>query len=157
TGTIQRITVGSPTANNGLSFSPETLRAAKGDILEFHFLPKNHSVVQSSFDAPCVPLQANPGGPADAEGGVFSGFNFATQEGQADNVFRVEVTDDTKPMWLYCSQGDHCQKGMSMVVNLPEGEVERSLERYREVAKGTRTGQPSEDPEASRGGEIRVN
>lgn len=149
TGAIKRITVGSTTANNGLSFEPENVRAAKGDILEFHFLPKNHTIVQSSFDKPCVPLEGGKG--------VFSGFNFATKEGEAKNVFRVEVTDDTKPMWLYCSQGNHCQKGMSMVVNQPEGNGEKTLAKYKEASAGTKTGQPSENPTASQGGEIKVN
>lgn len=49
---------------NGLTFSPNNIVAEIGDKVDFHFFPKNHSVVQSSFDAPCVPV--NPG--------VFSGF-----------------------------------------------------------------------------------
>jgi hypothetical protein len=30
--------------------------AAPGDIIWFKFHPKNHTVTQSSFDAPCTPL-----------------------------------------------------------------------------------------------------
>jgi hypothetical protein len=33
--------------------------AAVGDTVSFTFHPKNHTVTQSSFDAPCTPL---PGG-----------------------------------------------------------------------------------------------
>ncbi len=31
-------------------------------------------------------------------------------------VYTVEVAND-KPLWVYCSQGKHCQAGMVMVVN----------------------------------------
>ncbi|KAF9731560.1 hypothetical protein PMIN06_007900 [Paraphaeosphaeria minitans] len=110
TGVNHRITAGSTTENNGLHFEPQNVVAAIGDLIEFHFLPKNHTVVQSSFDAPCEPLADGPG--------VFSGFNFATPRGEAPDVVTFAVEND-RPFWYYCSQtsGDHCQKGMSGVVN----------------------------------------
>jgi hypothetical protein len=107
-----------------------------GDLIEFHFLPKvssqdfvlstaqyslvftytetqtdklqNHTVVQSSFDKPCEPL-ANSSG---AFSGVFSGFNFATMQGEAKDVFTFQV-QSKDPFWYYCSQtvGNHCQMG----------------------------------------------
>jgi plastocyanin len=49
----------------GLYFQPETTTAAKGDILKFHFVPRNHSVVAGDFNNPCQPA---------ATGGFFSGF-----------------------------------------------------------------------------------
>jgi plastocyanin len=50
----------------GLKFTPNSTAAAVGDIVEFHFHPQNHSVVQSSFDSPCnFGTVANP---------IFSGF-----------------------------------------------------------------------------------
>ena len=48
----------------GLVFKPESVAADVGDLLQFHFYPKNHSVVQGSFSSPCQPLA----------GGVYSGF-----------------------------------------------------------------------------------
>ena len=60
---------------SGLTFSPNTFNASKGDVLEFHFYAKNHSVVQGDFDNPCVPAPS---------GGFFSGF-FPTN-GTAQNV-----------------------------------------------------------------------
>jgi plastocyanin len=112
TGVIHRIFAGSTTANAGLHFEPENVVAEIGDLIEFHFLPKNHSVVQSSFDAPCEPL----GG----DSAVFSGFNFKTDAGESDKVFSF-VVKDTLPFWYYCSQptGEHCKKGMSGVVSKP--------------------------------------
>lgn len=39
--------------NDTLLFGPSSITAAVGDIVEFHFFPKNHSVDQSSFREPC--------------------------------------------------------------------------------------------------------
>src|SRR5579862_6344913 len=50
--------------NGGLKFSPDSLTANAGDSVEFQFNPLNHSVVQSSFQAPCVP----------SSNALFSGF-----------------------------------------------------------------------------------
>jgi plastocyanin len=56
----------------GLRFDPDNVVAEIGDIVEFHFLPKNHSVAQSSFNKPCVPINDNA---------FFSGF-LPTANGQ---------------------------------------------------------------------------
>ena len=37
----------------GLSFTPNSTKAAVGDVVEFHFHPMDHNVVQSKFDSPC--------------------------------------------------------------------------------------------------------
>ena len=55
----------------GLVFNPEVVTADTGDLLQFHFYPKNHSVAQSSFSSPCKPSTA----------GVFSGFMPVTVDG----------------------------------------------------------------------------
>ncbi|ETS76349.1 hypothetical protein PFICI_11736 [Pestalotiopsis fici W106-1] len=98
-----------------LSFEPNNIVAEIGDVVEWHFAPRNHSVAQSSFGEPCKPLKDAATG---HETGFFSGFNFAVQEGQSANVFQVVVEDKT-PIWFYCSQtnGNHCQNGMTGVVN----------------------------------------
>lgn len=56
---------------DGLAFNPEVVTADTGDLLQFHYYPKNHSVTQSSFSSPCQPLT----------GGVYSGFMPETAEG----------------------------------------------------------------------------
>ena len=56
------ITIG--VGEGGLVFKPESVTADVGDLLQFHFYPKNHSVVQGSFSTPCQPLA----------GGAYSGF-----------------------------------------------------------------------------------
>ena len=60
--TIIRVDAGN---NGALAFSPDSLTAKVGDVLQFHFHPINHSVVASDFDNPCSPSKS---------GGFFSGF-----------------------------------------------------------------------------------
>lgn len=96
----------------GLVFDPDNVVAEIGDIVEWHFLPKNHSVAQSSFAAPCVP---DAGVPVS----FFSGFQ-PTASGQAPDVFQI-VVEDANPIWYYCAQQagnpGHCQQGMAGVIN----------------------------------------
>ncbi|KAL5370905.1 hypothetical protein DPSP01_014604 [Paraphaeosphaeria sporulosa] len=145
TGIVHRITAGSTDGNNSLRFEPQQVVAEIGDLIEFHFLPKNHTVVQSSFDKPCEPL---------LDDAIFSGFNFATPNGEADNVFTFLIRN-RNAFWYYCSQtlGDHCQKGMSGVINQnPDGS--ETLSAYQEKAKTTVTKQPSHNQLESQGGNI---
>lgn len=69
--TVHKVDVG----NGGLIFNPNSVTAAVGDMVEFTFYPMNHSIAQSSFSAPCVPLSSGMG--------LFSGFQFATKSGAA--------------------------------------------------------------------------
>ncbi len=71
TASTIRVDVG----KSGLTFSPNTFNASAGDVLEFHFYAKNHSVVQGDFDNPCNPAPS---------AGFFSGF-FPTN-GTSQNV-----------------------------------------------------------------------
>jgi plastocyanin len=95
---VHNVTVGP-----GLTFTPDTVTAAVGDWVQFTF-GEGHSVAESSFSAPCVPISG--------QAGVYSGF---PNDGQ---VWRIQV-NSTDPLWLYCSQTGHCQGGMAMVVNPP--------------------------------------
>jgi plastocyanin len=92
----------------GLKFDPDNVVAEIGDVVEWHFTPKNHSVVQSSFGNPCHPSSPDS---------FFSGF-FPVAEGQSAEVFQIVVKDKT-PIWYFCGQtnGNHCQAGMVGVVN----------------------------------------
>lgn len=148
TGVIHRITVGSQTANGGLSMEPENVVAEVGDLIEFRFMPKNHSIVQSSFDEPCKPLT----------GGVFSGFNFPIDAGEANKTFTFTVKDK-EPFWYYCSQknGDHCNKGMVGVINQNFNSATNTLAKYKESAKKAEIQDASADPEAFQGGELKKN
>ncbi|KAF5008886.1 hypothetical protein FDECE_4860 [Fusarium decemcellulare] len=114
----------------GLRFDPDNVVAEVGDIVEWHFLPANHTVAESSFGEPCEPL-------ADGTG-FFAGFNFATMEGQAPDVFQI-VVEDKKPIWYYCAQqkGNHCQNGMVGVINQNFDNQDFSLRRHKELAAQT--------------------
>lgn len=92
---------------NGLVFSPDTLTAATGDTVVFHFYPGAHSVAQSTFASPCQPLS----------GGIWSGV-FSPTSGEDSNVFEVTIAN-TDPIWIYCAQVGHCNAGMDMVINPP--------------------------------------
>ena len=61
----------------GLHFDPDNVVAQVGDIVEWHYLPKNHSVAQSSFGSPCVPINNNA---------FFSGFQ-PIADGQAVSTY----------------------------------------------------------------------
>lgn len=106
--TIQ-VTVGQ---NNQLSFSPNEVKAAMGDVVEFHFAGGNHSVVEGDFSDACQPAATNA---------FFSGYMNALS-GPAPNVFSITV-NTTDPIPFYCSQlspAPHCPFGMVGVIN-PSG------------------------------------
>ncbi|KAH9989073.1 Cupredoxin, partial [Russula compacta] len=89
-----------------LQFSPNQVNASVGDTVEFIFMPKNHTVTQSSFAAPCQPM-AN---------GLDS--NFQPVAPNASNVpsFTVPV-NATTPLWFFCKQTGHCEQGMVFAIN----------------------------------------
>jgi plastocyanin len=70
-GQTYKVNVG----KTGLTFSPNNTVATVGDIIEFHYYPKNHTVTQGSFKTPCA-VGTVPGG------GFFSGF-VPTADGEA--------------------------------------------------------------------------
>jgi plastocyanin len=115
----------------GLSFTPDTITANSGEWIEFTF-GSGHSVAQSNFDSPCMPM--------DNDAGVYSGY---PDDGE---VWRFQV-NSTDPIWLYCSKQGHCQGGMSMVIN-PPSDSEKTLVAYQS-ASGTAE---SEDPDNVQGG-----
>lgn len=108
---------------DGLSFSPNSTTAAKGDTVVFHFYPGKHSVVEGSFDSPCDPL-AN---------GFYSGY-LDSNSGESKTTFVVTV-NDTNPIWFYCSQVGHCQNGMVGVINPPSSG--NTLEAYSAASAKT--------------------
>lgn len=67
-----RIEVGS----SGASFSPNSVTASVGDILEYHFAGGKHSVVRGDFSKGCSPT---------SNGGFYSGF----QKSVSDNQFAI--------------------------------------------------------------------
>jgi plastocyanin len=76
-----------------LSYFPEAITAAQGDVVKFIFMQKNHTVTQSTFDEPC---KAMPGG-------LDSGFK-PNPEGKTGAEFEWEMTvPTTEPLCKYRS------------------------------------------------------
>ncbi|KAK0636475.1 Cupredoxin, partial [Bombardia bombarda] len=122
--TTIRVDVG----KTGLTFDPNVITAGVGDVLEFHFYPRNHSVVSGLWTQACIP---------PASGGFYTGFFPTANNTVNSQVFRVTI-NDTDPHVFYCSQntGAHCRNGMVGVVN-PFGS--NTLEFYVGLARGALT------------------
>ncbi|GAP83814.1 putative serine-threonine rich protein [Rosellinia necatrix] len=91
----------------GLAYSPPEIKAAVGDMVVFTFMSQNHTVTQSTFAAPCDPM----------EGGMNSGFqpNKDNAVVPAPQVAMQVMT--AEPIWFYCAQMGHCGKGMVFSIN----------------------------------------
>ena len=96
--------------NGGIKYNPDTLTVPVGDSVEFRFYPANHSVVQSSFELPCTPINSSEP--------LFSGFQPVASGSVGSQSWTIKI-NDTKPIWLYCAQLKHCQSGMAVVINPP--------------------------------------
>ena len=78
---------------SGLTYTPSSVNASTGDTVTFVFSPKNHTVTQSSFAAPCQPLS----------NGTDS--NYQPTTANASNVPSYSLTvNSTAPAWFYCKQ-----------------------------------------------------
>ncbi|CAL3969553.1 unnamed protein product [Diplocarpon coronariae] len=124
--------------DGGLTFAPGEIAAGVGDVVVFHFYSGRgaHSVVASTFEAPCVPASADS-------------FYSGTVQGNSagDKTFSINITS-TDPIWIYCAVGQHCQAGMAAVINAPSNSSE-SLALYKAAAKGV---ERSSQPGSAQGG-----
>jgi len=126
----------------GLFMTPNTTVAAVGDIVQFDFYTGNHAVVQGNFSTPCH------------VGGLVNSFHTQFMRVTAPAVqgttsFQV-VINDTNPIWFYCPQAaavNHCQSGMSGVINPPASG--NTLALYQQNAKAFNV---SEVPAGTAGG-----
>lgn len=108
--TIYDIQVGNDLSGiQSLRYTPNVTTAAPGDYVVFHFYPGHHNVVQGSFNDPCQPMTG--------DGGFYSGF-IDSESGEAAEIFTIKI-NDTEPIWIYCSQGEHCEHGMVAAINPP--------------------------------------
>lgn len=89
---------------------------------------QNHTVTQSTFNNPCVPIHSVMSNVT----GIKSGFMPVAPTDTQIPVFSVLV-NDTNPIWLYCGQTGHCQQGMSMVIN-EVASSNKTLEAYKAAA-----------------------
>ena len=67
--------------NGGLVFTPNTVSAKVGDMINFHFYPTGHSVAESAFGSPCTYKQ----------GGIWSG-SVSSSSGVAVSLFHPSNT-----------------------------------------------------------------
>jgi plastocyanin len=134
---VQVVYVGQNPVNNATApkYWPEKITAAPGTMVQFQFWAGNHTITQSSFNAPCVPLAPNTTAGANASAPIKSGFqpvSASAGEGGAMPIYTIMI-NDTKPVWLYCGQGQHCANGMSLVINENTASG-NTLEVYRQTA-----------------------
>ncbi|KAI8664438.1 hypothetical protein NCS55_00952500 [Fusarium keratoplasticum] len=126
--TTHRVEVG----KGGLKYTPDTISAAKGDIIEFHF-DSMHSVVAGDFNKPCTPVTS---------GGFYSGDLPAS----GNSFFSITV-NNTDPIFFYCGIEGHCQAGMAGVIN----QGSDTLKEYQSAAAKT---DKSTSPKAAFGGTL---
>ncbi|KAJ8522664.1 hypothetical protein ONZ45_g791 [Pleurotus djamor] len=109
-----RVIVGGP---GKLFYDPANITAQIGDTVTFEFRQKNHTVTASSFDAPCSPLSlTSPSGALGFDSGFVPVADSVTS---SFPTYTIQV-NDTRPIWAYCRQGNHCQQGMVFAVNAVE-------------------------------------
>ncbi|KAJ7206610.1 hypothetical protein GGX14DRAFT_342070, partial [Mycena pura] len=100
------VEVGMDPASPGgpLRFTPTSVNASTGSTVNFRFtrfFPGNHSVTQSSFQNPCIPL----------EGGLDSGFQPVNNTTSGSPEWSFAVEDEAQPLWFFCRQYNpiyHC-------------------------------------------------
>ncbi|KAF9017010.1 hypothetical protein BDZ89DRAFT_1103869 [Hymenopellis radicata] len=93
--------------NAGLTFNPTSVTAAVGDVINFEFVAKNHTLTQSTFAAPCDYPSA----------GIDSGYVPVAANATEHPVWSLTVNNATAPLWFYCAQTGHCAKGMVFAIN----------------------------------------
>ncbi|KAH8129467.1 hypothetical protein ACSS6W_008203 [Trichoderma asperelloides] len=111
---VFRVEVG----QSGLRYTPDTIKANKGDIVDFHF-DAMHSVVAGNFNKPCTPATS---------GGFYSG-----TMPMGDETFFSITINNTDPIFFYCAVDSHCQGGMVGVIN----QGSDTLDSFRTAASNT--------------------
>ncbi|KAJ7074993.1 hypothetical protein B0H15DRAFT_43590 [Mycena belliarum] len=104
---------------DGLNYTPSNISAAVGDTVTFEFHPKNHTVTQSSFLAPCKALGETS---TTGQVGFKSGFRPVADNATDFPTFQITI-NDTAPIWGYCGQQGppvHCTSGMVFSINAVE-------------------------------------
>jgi plastocyanin len=122
-------------ANNNLTFNPTSLTGvANGDIVNFQFVSKNHSVVQSTFADPCTAA------------GVSSGYQNVTDPSGASGfpTWSLTVENASAPLWFFCSQvlntTTHCKMGMVFAINPTAA---KSFDMFQQAAIATNASAPA--------------
>jgi len=139
TGNTIEVIVGGP--NGNLTFTPSRVSAAPRDTIKFTFHVKNHTVTQSSYGAPCMPLTDKTTG---SKIGFDSGFFPVAADATTFPTWSLTI-NDTAPIWAYCRQANHCGAGMVFAINTDETS-QRNFASFQNLAKtlnGSTTNTPS--------------
>jgi plastocyanin len=99
-----------------LYYDPSNITAQVGDVIQFQFQQKNHTVTQSTFSTPCRSLTSTS---TSGQIGFDSGF-VPVADGVTTFPTWSFTVNDTAPIWAYCKQGNHCGAGMVFSVNSVE-------------------------------------
>ncbi|PQE22057.1 extracellular serine-rich protein [Rutstroemia sp. NJR-2017a BBW] len=140
---VHTVVVGS-TNSSLLVFTPQEVTANPGDTVQFQFSMRNHTVTQSSVEAPCMPI-------ADA---IHSGFVPVGANQTMVTTFDVTI-NDTKPIYMYCAQGKHCQEGMVMTINA--GNSTQNVGTYKAAAKVATANVPAQRVNGGKLGQVAAN
>lgn len=103
------------TFNGTFQFIPNSVNAGIGDIVEYNFLAKSHSLTQSEFLTPCT-----------YNGGFDTGLNQVNPQNVSGLFVIPFEVKTTTPQWFYCKQQgppNHCGKGMVFGLN-PRSEAQ---------------------------------
>lgn len=144
---VQVVYVGKNPVNDvvDIKYWPEKITAAPGSMVQFQFWAGNHTITQSSFDAPCVPITQTANGTAVSA--IKSGFMPTEESADVGQIpIYTVLINDTSPLWFYCGQGPHCANGMAMVIN-EKSDGPKTLDAYKASAAGPGEGDdaPSDD------------
>ncbi|KAJ7915488.1 hypothetical protein B0H13DRAFT_1999914, partial [Mycena leptocephala] len=91
-----------------IAYTPNQVQANIGDVIQFTFKQKNHTITRSTLANPCSPLVG--------EGAFDSGF-VPVAANETDFPLAQFTVQDTNPVWVYCRQAGHCAQGMVFAVN----------------------------------------
>ncbi|KAK2628220.1 hypothetical protein QTJ16_002866 [Diplocarpon rosae] len=131
----------------GHHFTPDSLTASVGDIVEFRFYPLNHSVARAEYKNPCIPYELTDAG----KQGFWSGFEPINVVLSNPPIFSLLI-NDTDPIFFYCSAPGACEDGMVGVIN-PNAtrtiDVQTAYARNASIAFSPGEGFPPETESAS--------
>ncbi|THH10500.1 hypothetical protein EW145_g1281 [Phellinidium pouzarii] len=115
----------------GSFYDPPTTDALEGDKIMFLFSGVIHGVTQSSFDAPCSPLQ----------GGFSSGLTGTNNTPNAPiPVWELTISNVSETIWFFCEATQpesHCQAGMVGAINPPSVSMFNQFQAAAKSVSGT--------------------
>ncbi|KAF7373157.1 hypothetical protein MSAN_00523800 [Mycena sanguinolenta] len=127
----------------GSFYSPPTISAGVNDTVIFVFGGDEHSVTQSTFDAPCVRL----------DGGFDSGIQGRGSDfALPPPAWSLTITNVSETIWFFCQASipsSHCESGMVGAINPP------SIDMYNQFVSAARlvTSTPKPTPSFIASGE----